>query len=206
MAVARVALFGAALAAAGCGLGPGAGVGEVSLTVTRDFGAERVLAPVREEAAESDTAMRVLERNAEISTRYGGGYVRSIDGVAEATRGGRRYDWFFYVDGVESPVGAADLTLHGGERDLVGLPRLVATHSRCRPWSAPGRRRSPAATRASATRWRSSAAARARPAARSRSRLARAGVEVGRGLARRTRSASSSAPGRACAPTRPPRS
>ncbi len=26
------------------------------------------------------------------------------------------YDWFFYVNGVESPVGAADYPLHGGER------------------------------------------------------------------------------------------
>ncbi len=110
-----MALLGAAFATAGCGLGPGAGVGEVSLTATRDFGAAQVLAPVREGAAESDTAMRVLERNAEVSTRYGGRYVRSIDGVSESSRGGRRYDWFFYVDGVESPVGAADLSLRGGE-------------------------------------------------------------------------------------------
>jgi hypothetical protein len=108
-------LFGAALAAAGCGLGPGAGVGEVSLAVTRDFGAERVRAPLREEASESDTVMRLLDRNAEIGASYGGRYVRSIDGVTEATRGGRRYDWFFYVNGVESGVGAADVALRGGE-------------------------------------------------------------------------------------------
>lgn len=104
-----------ALAVAGCGFGPGAGVGEVSLTVTRDYGSEPVQAPLRDEAVESDTVMRVLERNAEIETRYGGGYVRSIDGLAEAARDGHRYDWFFYVDGVESPVGAAGFDLHGGE-------------------------------------------------------------------------------------------
>ncbi len=113
--VVAIALLGAAPAAAGCGLGPGAGVGEVSLTVTRDYGARPVLAPVRDEASESDTAMRLLERSADISTRYGGGFVRSIDGLAEATDAGRRYDWFFYVDGVESPVGAADFPLRGGD-------------------------------------------------------------------------------------------
>ena len=110
-----MALLLAALAAAGCGLGPGASVGGVELTVTREFGTVPVLND-SVEASESDTVMRVLEGNAEISTRYGGGYVQSIDGVEEAERGGRPYDWFFYVDGVESPIGAADYALKGSER------------------------------------------------------------------------------------------
>jgi hypothetical protein len=109
------ALLCAALAAAGCGLGPGAGIGDVELTVTREFGAVPVLRRSLG-ADESDTVMRVLEGSAEISTRYGGGYVQSIDGVEEARRGGDPYDWFFYVDGIESPIGAADYALGGGER------------------------------------------------------------------------------------------
>jgi hypothetical protein len=110
-----IALLGAALAAAGCGLGAGEGVGDVTLTVTRDYGARPLLAPRREAASESDTAMRLLDREAEISTRYGGGFVQSIDGLSEASRDGGRFDWFFYVNGVESPVGAADYPLHGGD-------------------------------------------------------------------------------------------
>ena len=110
-----IALLAATLAVAGCGVGPGAGVGEASLTVTRDFGAKPLQSPEREEASESDTAMRQLERNAEISTRYGGRFVQAIDGVSAATRASGRYDWFFFVDGVESPVGAADYALHGGD-------------------------------------------------------------------------------------------
>jgi hypothetical protein len=113
-AVATVLLL-AALAAAGCGLGAGAGVGGVELTVTREFGAVPVLR-TDVEANESDTVMRLLEGSAEISTRYGGGYVQSIDGVEEAQRGGHPYDWFFFVDGVESPIGAADYPLRGSER------------------------------------------------------------------------------------------
>ncbi|MGN6216768.1 MAG: DUF4430 domain-containing protein [Solirubrobacterales bacterium] len=109
------ALLAAALAAAGCGLGPGADVGSVQLTVTREYGAVPVLERAVE-AKESDTAMRLLEREAEITTRYGGGYVSSIDGVAESERGGDPYDWFIYVDGVESPVGAAEVDVRGGER------------------------------------------------------------------------------------------
>jgi hypothetical protein len=109
------ALLLAALAAAGCGLGPGADVGSVELTVTREFGAVSVLHRSLE-AKESDTVMRVLEANADVQTRFGGGFVHSIDGVAEGERGGDPYDWFFYVDGVESPVGAADVDLRAGER------------------------------------------------------------------------------------------
>ncbi len=105
----------AALAAAGCGVGPGRGLGEVELTVTRDYGARRVAAPVRDGVTESDTVMRLLDRKARISTRYGGGFVQSIDGIAGGERGGRRYDWFFYVNGVEAGVGAADYALRGGD-------------------------------------------------------------------------------------------
>lgn len=114
MAVATALLL-AALAAAGCGLGPGAEVGSVELTVTRDYGSVSMAAD-SVEAQESDTVMRLLEGAAEITTRYGGGYVQSIDGVAEGRRDGHPYDWFFYVDGVESPIGAADYALEGGER------------------------------------------------------------------------------------------
>jgi Domain of unknown function (DUF4430) len=114
MAVA-IALPLAALAAAGCGLGPGEGLGDVSLTVTRDYGAEPVLAAQADEATESDTVMRVLDRNAEISTRYGGGFVQSIEGLEGTDGDGGPRDWFFYVNGVESTVGAADYPLHGGE-------------------------------------------------------------------------------------------
>lgn len=125
-------LLGAALATAGCGVGAGDEAGEVSLTVTRDFGAERLVGPLRETVTESDTVMRVLDREAEISTRYGGGFVSSIEGLAEAVRGGRRHDWFFYVNGVESSRGAADFDLRGGEaiwwdyHDWSAAPRVPA--------------------------------------------------------------------------------
>lgn len=109
------ALLLAALAAAGCGLGPGEEVGAVELTVTREFGsAPMVEASV--EAKESDTVMRVLEGEAAIETRYGGGFVKAIEGFEEGRRGGHPFDWFFFVDGVESPIGAADYELRGGER------------------------------------------------------------------------------------------
>jgi hypothetical protein len=109
------ALLCAALATAGCGLGPGADVGDVQVTVTREYGAVPVL-DTSVTASESDTVMRVLEGEAEVETRYGGGFVHSIDGVAEGSRDGDPYDWFFYVDGVESQIGAAEYDVEGGER------------------------------------------------------------------------------------------
>lgn len=115
-AVAIALLLSAALAAAGCGLGPGKGLGDVTLTVTRDYGERPVAGPLTDEVTEADTVMRVLDRNADIATSYGGGFVQSIDGLAGDQRDGRYNDWLFYVNGVESGVGAADYPLHGGER------------------------------------------------------------------------------------------
>lgn len=108
-----IALLGAALAAAGCGFGPGGGVGDVELTVTRDYGAVPVLHRRVGDLTESDTVMRVLERNADITTRYGGGFVQSIDGLEGGGAGGD--DWFFYVNGLWAPIGAAEYKLDGGE-------------------------------------------------------------------------------------------
>ena len=113
-AVAAALLF-AALATAGCGLGPGGGVKDAELTVTRDYGTVPVLHRRLGDLTESDTVMRALERNARITTSYGGDFVQSIDGVEGESRSGERFDWLFYVNGVESTVGAGAYGLDGGE-------------------------------------------------------------------------------------------
>jgi hypothetical protein len=118
--VIRVRALAAALAicatvAAGCGLGPGEDEGEVELTVTRDYGTE-VLVQESDSIDEPDTVLRVLDRNAEITTRFGGGFIQSIDGLAGSQSGGRRSDWFFYVNGIESPIGSAEYDPSDGDR------------------------------------------------------------------------------------------
>jgi hypothetical protein len=55
--------------------------------------------------------MRFLQRNADVRTRYGGGFVQAIDGQAAKRSSGRRLDWFYYVNGVEAEVGAASRRL-----------------------------------------------------------------------------------------------
>jgi hypothetical protein len=127
-----IALLCAAIVIAGCGLGPGKGIGDVDLTVTRDYGTVPVIHRQVGDVTESDTVMRVLERNAKISTRYGGGFVQSIEGLEAEESVERSLDWFFYVDGVEATVGAADYPLDGGEsvwwdyRDWGGAMRVPA--------------------------------------------------------------------------------
>ena len=158
------------------------GVGEVSLTVTRDYGAEPVQPPVAETASESDTVMRVLDRNAEISTRYGGGFVQSIDGL-EAERGsGAPTIGSSTSTGWSRPSARPDTRCRAARRSggttATGRPRCG-----CRPWSVPGRSRSSMATTVSAGRWRSSASAGERAATRFALRSAPPERRVGRRLA-----------------------
>ena len=112
---AAITLFAAAIAAAGCGLGPGQDVGTVELSVTRDYGTRTILDRRVGDVTEADTVIRVLERNAKLATSYGGDFVDAIDGLESTTSAGHYFDWLFYVNGVESTVGAAAYDLHGGE-------------------------------------------------------------------------------------------
>jgi Domain of unknown function (DUF4430) len=59
--------------------------------------------------------MSLLMRNARVTTRYGGGFVQSIDGRAGGQARGRPVDWFYYVNGSEAPSGAAGTRVHPGD-------------------------------------------------------------------------------------------
>ena len=67
--------------------------------------------------------MRLLQRNYDVETRYGGGFVQEIDGVAGGREDGRRVDWFYYVNGIEAPVGAAERRRRRRRARVVGPPR-----------------------------------------------------------------------------------
>jgi hypothetical protein len=59
--------------------------------------------------------MRLLQRKYDVKTRFGGGFVQAIDGLAGGRENGRRADWFYYVNGIEAPVGAAERRVSAGE-------------------------------------------------------------------------------------------
>ncbi len=107
----------AVAATAGCGLGPGASSeGTASIRITRDYGAEPIAAATVTDPSASETVLRALDSNADITTRYGGKFVQSINGIEGSDAGGRVSDWFFFVNGIESSTGAADVNVRTGDR------------------------------------------------------------------------------------------
>jgi hypothetical protein len=100
-------------AVAGCGLGPGRGTSNVTVTVTRGFGTGKVATITRSKIPGSETVMRMLERSFHVSTRYGGGFVESIDGLSGSSS---RHDWFYYVNGIQASQGAGTTGVHAGDR------------------------------------------------------------------------------------------
>jgi hypothetical protein len=110
------ALIAAALLLGGCGIGPGEEhEGGAVIRVTRDFGHEEIGSTATKTLREDETVMRVMQSKFDVETRFGGRFVQSIDGVKGSGPGGMR-DWFFFVNGVEAEVGAAEYELSPGDR------------------------------------------------------------------------------------------
>jgi Domain of unknown function (DUF4430) len=125
-ALAALVCAAAAALAAGCGLGEGdERSGAATLRVTRDFGRVQLGSANTETLTQGGTVMRFLRSKFDVDTRFGGGFVQSIDGLAGEGADGRR-DWFFFVNGIEGDVGAAEYELSPGDRVQWDL----------RPWAA----------------------------------------------------------------------
>jgi hypothetical protein len=116
----------AAMVTAGCGLGTGSGTGNVAVTVTRDFGTGQLAHTSQAHVPGAETVMRMLQRHFRVQTRYGGGFVQSINGTAGTPA---HVDWFFYVNGVEGSRGAAGTAVHRGDRIWWDLHDWTATDS-----------------------------------------------------------------------------
>ena len=106
----RAALAAALVVAlAGCGSSSSTGAaGHATLWVTRDRGAQ-VLHSASVPAGES--VLQALDRVAKVKTRFGGRYVRGVDGLDE--HGNRA--WFYYVNGYLADRSAADYRLRAGD-------------------------------------------------------------------------------------------
>jgi hypothetical protein len=121
-----VMVIASALTITGCGLGAGTGTSNVTLVVTRDFGGFPVAHITESHVPGSETVLRMLERHFRVSTRYGGGFVESIDGRSGSSS---PLDWFYYVNGVEAPMGAAGTAVHRGDRIWWDLHDWSVTNS-----------------------------------------------------------------------------
>src|SRR3954469_7670817 len=107
-----------ALVAASCSINAGAEKGPAGLLVTRDFGERHILSATEDPIESGETAMRILIRFSKdtVKTRYGGRFVNGVKGITSTSSGGRRRDWFYYVNGIEADVGAAENKVEGGDR------------------------------------------------------------------------------------------
>src|ERR1044072_7168703 len=96
----RLALLALLVVVAGCGFGPAEKQtgGSVTGTGSADFGRAR-MSPARRPPA-----------------REGGTVVQESAGAAGGREDGRRVDWFYYVNGIESSMGAGERKLYPGDR------------------------------------------------------------------------------------------
>ena len=77
-----LALLALSASLTACGLGPGRTPSNVALTVTDNFGTRVLRETTTPNNVGSETVMQLLMRNATVTTRYGGGFVQSINGLA----------------------------------------------------------------------------------------------------------------------------
>ena len=106
-----IGLLLAVLALAGCGgEGPTADDGTARLWVTRDRGASLLLDV---EVPAGRSLLRALKSETKVDTRYGGGFVQSIDGLEGSAR--RHQDWFWFVNGLAGDRSAASYRLRDGD-------------------------------------------------------------------------------------------
>lgn len=106
-----------AVAASGCGLGAGeTKEGGATLLVTRDFGSRQVGTADADPIPGGETVMRMLQRDFDVETRYGGGFVQSINGIAGGREDGRPVDWFYFVNGILAEDGSAAHAVAPGDK------------------------------------------------------------------------------------------
>jgi len=109
------------LVLAGCGPGSDRSVDgptDVNVLITRDFGAGELRDSDTTDIPAGETVMRLLQRgDYGVETRYGGGFVQTLDGLSAGRDDENRpVDWFYYVNGIEADEGAASRTVTAGDR------------------------------------------------------------------------------------------
>lgn len=88
----------------------------VRVVATQNFGQELIFEETLQVLPDT-SAMAALMEVANVETAYGGGFVNAINGIRSRFTGSqkRKTDWFFYVNGIQSNVGALDYKLCDGD-------------------------------------------------------------------------------------------
>lgn len=88
----------------------------IEIIVTTDFG-ENTLLFESISYAPGISAMDALKSVADVETIYGGGFVYSINGVKSTYNYGQGEpkDWFYYINGMLTTVGALELRMQAGD-------------------------------------------------------------------------------------------
>jgi len=88
----------------------------VSIMVTRGFSKPAILEKTVA-ITEDTTALDALQAVASVETKYGGGFVSSIEGLSSQYEGAgkAKEDWFFYINGISVSTGAGGYTLQDGD-------------------------------------------------------------------------------------------
>lgn len=88
----------------------------VKVVVTTDFSKE-VLLEQTIEIEPGTSAIDALKMVAKVETKYGGGFINAINGISSEYEGTRKEkkDWFLFINGISSNVGAKDYILRDGD-------------------------------------------------------------------------------------------
>jgi len=121
-----VAVMAATVLLGGCGFGAGPGTKDASIEVTSNFGSKLVGSASETHVSGAETVMSLLERHFKVSAKYGGGFVQSIDGHSGSSN---HLDWFYYVNGILAPKGAAATDINKGDHVWWDLHSWAATQT-----------------------------------------------------------------------------
>ena len=90
--------------------------------MTRDFGHERLGTARLDKIGEADTVMRLLRRNFDVRTRYGGRFVQAIEGAVGKGAAGRGL--VLLRERLRGERGSRRVRALAGRRRALGLPQL----------------------------------------------------------------------------------
>ncbi len=90
----------------------------VSIIVTRGF-SEPAILEKSVAIGEDTTALDGLQMVASVETKYGGGFVSSIEGISSKYEGSNKTkeDWLFYINGISLSTGAGGYILRDGDSE-----------------------------------------------------------------------------------------